>query len=259
MPLTRTSTPHLRALALALCLAMGPGLPAAFGSPSHARAPITWKAASGIEITPELRRHIARVAEIYYAKTRRPLEITSGYRSPRRQADALYTKLAVGGSLAIYNNQALTQPLNKAFREGRKKRWKRDRIVAAMAAVLEAQVAEGHYLSRHMRGLAFDVRSTGMSGRQRQAFLAAVREAGDMRVIHESRPPHYHVEILKPDGVDTRRSPQPTRTRAADSASDPNDPEPVIDAPAGAPVTPPRPLEDPARPDQPTDRVEAQP
>jgi len=166
--------------------------------PAQARPKPTWKQAPGIEITAELRPHIEAVARLYFEKTRRPLEITSGYRSPRRQAEAMYVKLAVGGSLALYKRQDLTRPLLDAYRQGRKKRWKKDRIVAAMADVLQSQVDRGQFLSRHMRGLAFDVRSTGMSARQRQALLAAVREVGQMRIIHERRPPHYHIEVIIP-------------------------------------------------------------
>lgn len=190
--------PHARPIAPMPRLLLALLLAASLAAPVAARPKPTWRQAPGIEITPELRPHIEAVARIYFEKTRRPLEITSGYRSPRRQAEAMYVKLAVGGSLALYKRQDLTRPLLDAYRQGRKKRWKKDRIVAAMAEVLQSQVDRGQYLSRHMRGLAFDVRSTGMSARQRQALLAAVREVGRMRIIHERRPPHYHIEVIVP-------------------------------------------------------------
>ncbi|HRE87657.1 MAG TPA: hypothetical protein PK095_00840 [Myxococcota bacterium] len=191
MPDARPPAPMLRLL-LALLLITS------LAGPATARPRPTWRQAPGIEIKAELRPHIEAVARIYFEKTRRPLEITSGYRSPRRQAEAMYVKLAVGGSLALYKRQDLTRPLLDAYRQGRKKRWKKDRIVAAMAEVLQSQVERGQYLSRHMRGLAFDVRSTGMSAKQRQALLAAVREVGQMRIIRERRPPHYHIEVIIP-------------------------------------------------------------
>lgn len=218
-------------LSLVLLLAVSQSL-----SPGDANAKprITWRAVPGIDITPELRRHIDAVAALYFAKAKRPLEITSGYRSPRRQADAMYTKLAVGGSLGLYKNQALTVPLTKAYREGRKKRWKRDRIVDAMAKVLEAQVSQGQYLSRHMRGLAFDIRSTGMTARQRQHLLAAIREVGQMRIILERRPPHFHVEIMKPKASNAAAPNTPDATPRPDAPDGPN-------APGGLRVEPPPP------------------
>ena len=193
----RSAPRSVASLLLVLLVAFAPQVEA-----KARRSPRTWIARDGIELNDLIRDRVSAVAAIYYAKTKRTLEVTSGYRSPSRQADAMYGKLVAGGSLAIYKNQALVAPLMKAYREGRKKRWKRDRIVAAMAAVLADQVERGHYLSRHMRGRAFDLRSSGMSGRQREALRAAIAEVGGMRVIYESKPPHFHVEILpdkKPD------------------------------------------------------------
>lgn len=175
----------------ALGLALAP-LP----SGAHARERPTWIARDGVELNDLLRDKIAAIAAIYHAKTRRTLEVTSGYRSPERQAAALYAKLAVGGSLAIYKNQDLVRPLAKAYRDGRRKRRKKPEIVAAMTAILEEQVARGIYLSRHMKGRAFDLRSLGLSARQRAALRQAIAEVGGMRVILETKPPHFHVEIL---------------------------------------------------------------
>lgn len=194
MTATRITRGFVLLVALAALAAIAPSSTAE----ARSRRPVrpTWQAVEGIELNEILRDKIAAVAAIYHAKTKRTLEITSGYRSPRRQATALYNKLAVGGSLAIYKNQSLVEPLRKAYRDGRKKRWQKERIIAAMADVLEAQVARGIYLSRHMRGRAFDIRSSGLSTRQRAALRAAVAEVGGMRLIYESKPPHFHVEIL---------------------------------------------------------------
>lgn len=148
-----------------------------------------------IELNPLLREAISDVAAIYFKKTKRKLEITSGIRSPSRQADAMYVKLASGGSLAIYGRQALTQPIMAAYREGRKKRWTRERTVAAMANVIKRQMDEGHFLSRHLQGRAFDVRVKGMTGRQRSAFIQAVKQAGGLRLLQETKPPHFHIEL----------------------------------------------------------------
>lgn len=215
----------------------------ALATPAFARE--TWRARGDIELNPILRDKIGEIAARYYAKTKRVLEITSGYRSPSRQAGAMYTKLAAGGSLAIYKNQSLVQPLYKAYREGRKKRWKKDRIVAAMAAVLASQVERGIYLSRHMKGRAFDVRSVGMSGRQRAALRAAIAEVGGLRLLYESKPPHFHIEILETaptpdeggerDDIDAEdEAPAPPEATPQPLPDDP--PRPAPDAPA--PLTP---------------------
>lgn len=204
-----TPTRLLRTLVLALALiGLTSATPAATAE-ARSRRPTrpAWRALDGVELNDVLRARISEVAAIYHAKTRRTLEITSGYRSPHRQATALYNKLAVGGSLAIYKNQSLVEPLRKAYRDGRKKRWKKERIIAAMADVLEDQVGRGIYLSRHMRGRAFDIRSSGLSARQRSALRAAIAEVGGMRLIYESKPPHFHIEILDAGTDDTPDAP----------------------------------------------------
>lgn len=151
-----------------------------------------------VVLNDALRSVIHDIAERYNGKTNRTLEITSGVRTPARQAAAMYTKLRQGSSLALYKKQSLIAPIKKAYREGRKKKLGKDAIVRAMTEVIEGQVARGEFISRHLKGRAFDARSVGLSAKQRGAFLAAAREVGGLRVIVESRPPHFHVEIVGP-------------------------------------------------------------
>ncbi|MFO0746069.1 MAG: hypothetical protein U1F43_10395 [Myxococcota bacterium] len=158
------------------------------------------KLGDDVVLSDDLREVVRAIAQRYHEKTKRTLEITSGVRSPERQAGAMYTKLVVGGSLAIYKRQALTTPILKAYRDGRKKKHKKEEIVKAMAAVIADQVAHGDFISRHLKGRAFDARLHGLTGKQRQAFLAAAKEVGGVRVLIERHPPHFHVELLpKPE------------------------------------------------------------
>lgn len=107
----------------------------------------------------------------------------------------MYGKLMAGGSLSIYRRAGLIEPVRKAFQEGRRKRWKKDRIIAAMAERIADQVEAGKYLSRHLSGRAFDVRSTGMRKKTRATFKRIAREVGGFRVLEEGRPPHFHIEL----------------------------------------------------------------
>ena len=171
-----------------------------------------WKAHDEVVLSPDLRAVISEIAAVYHAKTKRTLEITSGVRTPERQAAAMYKKLAVGGSLALYKRQSLIAPIRKAYRDGRRARHKKEAIIAAMADEIRAQVERGEFISRHLKGRAFDARSVGLTGRQRTAFLTACRESGKVRVIVESKPPHFHVELLDPkppDGASGEPEPEP--------------------------------------------------
>ena len=181
---------------LVVAVVMAADVPAMARPGPGLRGP-AWIARGNIELTPELRTAIDAVARVYREKTKRRLEVTSGYRPAPRQAAAMYAKLKAGGSLAIYRNRRLVDPIIAAYREGRRKKWKREKVIAAMTEVLTAQVARGEHISRHLEGRAFDVRSVGLSKGQRAALMAALAEVGGMRVIHESKPPHYHIEILR--------------------------------------------------------------
>lgn len=182
---------------VALLLALALALP---GKPPKERPAL--KLGDDVILNDDLREVVRAIAERYHDKTGGTLEVTSGVRTPERQANAMYTKLALGGSLAIYKKKALIDPIMKAYREGRKKKWKREATVHAMAAVIAEQVARGDYISRHLRGRAFDARSHGLTAKQRGAFIAAAREVGGVRVLSERKPPHFHVELLPPGKAD---------------------------------------------------------
>jgi hypothetical protein len=161
-----------------------------------ASAPPPYTVSSGVVLTPALEREIGELARAMYKETRHRIHITSGVRPPRAQARAMYGKLMAGGSLSIYRRAALVEPIRKVYREGKKKRWKKERIIAAMAAELQGQVDAGRFLSRHLAGRAFDVRSTGMRKKTRATFRRVAREVGGLRVLEEGRPPHFHLEVL---------------------------------------------------------------
>ncbi|MCC6622353.1 MAG: hypothetical protein IT385_13910 [Deltaproteobacteria bacterium] len=207
---------------LTLALAIVPGRPGERPA---------WRAHDEVLLSPELRETIGKIAAIYHAKTKRTLEITSGVRTPERQAAAMYDKLRAGGSLALYKRQSLVAPISKAYREGRRKKQPRAVVVAAMAEVIRGQVERGEFISRHLKGRAFDARSAGLSGKQRGAFLAACREVGGVRVIVESRPPHFHVELLppKPPPPTAEEPPEATTPETAPPEPPPEDDEPDLE------------------------------
>lgn len=153
----------------------------------------------GIVLNSIIKTKAEAIGAHYLKATRRRIHLTSGVRPPERQARAMYQKLRAGGSLGVYRRQDLVRPIRDAYLHGRRKRLGRDRTVAAMAEVLRDQVARGELLSSHLSGQAFDVRSLGMTRRQKAAFLTAVRRAGGVRVIEEKRPPHFHLEVVDAD------------------------------------------------------------
>lgn len=125
-----------------------------------------------------------------------PLHLTSGVRTATAQARALKTKRARVGT----KEERKYDDLRKLYVRGNG-----PKIVAAllavpntvsdMAAVLQRFMDQGIYLSRHMRGDAFDLRvrrgSVPFNATERRAIIEAVKRLGG-KALDEGD--HIHVE-----------------------------------------------------------------
>lgn len=121
-----------------------------------------------------------------------PLTVTSGYRTPSEQASAMLKKFAYAESKGkpgaeelhdIYGDDAAVDLLLRV-----------PRSVEAWAAEIERLVAAGHSFSRHMRWGALDLSIRDLTSAQLDQVKAAVKSLGG-RYLHESLPPHLHVDI----------------------------------------------------------------
>lgn len=114
-----------------------------------------------------------------------PLHVTSGVRTATAQARALVTKRAQAGDAgvrALYGQKDLIDEILAV-----------PATTEAMAKVLYAQMARGRFLSRHMRGDAFDLRRTNLTQEQAQIVNDAAKAMGAKPLI-EDDPPHIHIE-----------------------------------------------------------------
>jgi hypothetical protein len=120
--------------------------------------------------------------------------ITSGTRTPREQADAMYQKIRLGQRLTrLYADADAATEIQAAYRAHQ--RAGRDACVGAMARVITAQMARGLFISRHLHASAVDVRSRDMTRRQRRTFVAVVAQFPQIELIDEGVPPHFHLEL----------------------------------------------------------------
>ena len=115
-----------------------------------------------------------------------PLHVTSATRTPERQAAALVEKRKLGEDLRkLYrSNPDIADALMRA-----------PNTTAGMAAVIRHYMNQGRYLSRHMRGDAFDLRSRNLTVAQRNQIIATAQQMG-AKAIYETRPPHIHIERI---------------------------------------------------------------
>ena len=72
--------------------------------------------------------------------------------------------------------------------------------VEAMAAAIREQVNKGEYVSKHLSGYAFDVRSRIMSDCEKKSFEAVIKEVlgsadSSHLLTNEPGEPHFHVQF----------------------------------------------------------------
>lgn len=186
-------SPHrfIPAVVLASLLLAGVALAA---PPVAARS---YRVLSGVRLTGDVKARVERLGRRYTKKTGRHLVVTSGTRSPLEQAAAMYTKLRRRHNLLrLYRKTALAKQVIRAYRKARRARLGRKATLYAMARVMRAQLARGEYLSLHMRDGAVDIRSRGLSRKQKRVFRRLVRQERDIVLIKEERyPPHFHLEV----------------------------------------------------------------
>ncbi|MCA9669769.1 MAG: hypothetical protein KC503_29445 [Myxococcales bacterium] len=187
----------------------------------------------GVELAPDIELRVRDLARRFYRRFRQRLVITSGTRSPERQARAMYVKLLLGDNLRkLYAQRYPLEQVLRAYRSGferkrikgrlrkprrfwrwsrrYRRRWlKRHRyrreqveshaeIVRRMGDAIARQVKRGVFLSPHLRAGAVDIRSISMNRRERGAFIRLARRQLYVRWIKlERRPPHFHVDILR--------------------------------------------------------------
>lgn len=148
----------------------------------------------GVRLAPEMQATIARIADAFHERTRRDIVITSGTRSAREQAEAMFDKLQLGQPLTrLYRDFDSAYAIQAAYRAHR--RGGRRAAVDAMVRVIDGQVSRGVFISRHLRASAADVRSRDMTRRQRRVFEEVARATRDVSVLAEGTPPHFHLEL----------------------------------------------------------------
>jgi hypothetical protein len=134
---------------------------------------------SAVEMTPYLESAAQQIAD------RLPFDIvvTSGVRTARRQAQAMFTKIELGDDLlAIYSNDSFAQGVMDAYPD-----------------LEEAtQFVQGYFDagggSSHGRGLGLDLRTRDQS-ESNIAEMIAVSDALGFRPLREYTPPHLHLTL----------------------------------------------------------------
>lgn len=143
---------------------------------------------SGILISDALRPKLEDFARRYFEATGSKLHVTSGYRPPARQANAMYDLIVNRGQSHVQNLYANQGAVSEILAAYRANSGSRAAAVNAMTRAIERQVANGTYISNHLRSNAIDV-----SANSNAATLRSVAGQVGGRVLNEGD--HYHIEL----------------------------------------------------------------
>ncbi len=110
------------------------------------------------------------------------LLVTSGIRSARGQAMAMFTKIELGEILTdTYRDQVFARAVMAAYPD----------VDLATVAVEEMAARGG---SRHLIGRGVDLRTSNLSTAQRNKLKAAIESMGEY-ALYETTPPHMHISL----------------------------------------------------------------
>jgi peptidoglycan hydrolase-like protein with peptidoglycan-binding domain len=143
----------------------------------------------GILMTDSLKPKLDNMAQKYFELTGQKLQVTSGYRPPARQAAAMFDNMSKPGGVedarSLYADKGAVNEIIRAYQANP---GNREAAVSAMTRVIENQVSNGTYISRHLKSGAADVStSTDID-----ALRSAVSQSGG-RILNEGD--HYHVDL----------------------------------------------------------------
>ena len=121
----------------------------------------------------------------YASRVSFPIVVTSGIRTPRKQAKAMFTKIELGDDLLkIYKDDTFAQKIIDSYPN----LDKAERIVS--------EYAKAGGGSSHLRGMGVDIRTRDLTESQKQELVQAVKDMGDSPLL-ESTPPHLHITLKK--------------------------------------------------------------
>ncbi|MES2522660.1 MAG: hypothetical protein V4617_08190 [Gemmatimonadota bacterium] len=153
------------------------------------------------QVPLQIERAVHDIAEEFYRQTRERLHVTSGSRTPEKQAEAMYVKLELGDDiLSLYRNRTAATAIKAAYDAGKAAAKSRLVIQQDMTAVIAQQVAGGVFISRHLDHGAVDIRTREIPADVMQALRVVIASSPTVRgePIEETTPPHYHLELHPP-------------------------------------------------------------
>ena len=152
---------------------------------------------SSIILPSDIHDKINLIGKEYFEKTRKMLTITSGNRTAKQQAEAMYPNLKAGTLQKYSNKQALKEiqdHYNMTLKN--KPNMTEKEIISELTQIIQYQINLDIYISKHLRRGALDIRSKDMSDEDKKIFIDILKKH---KVAYydetNTQRPHYHLNF----------------------------------------------------------------
>jgi len=149
---------------------------------------------SGVILEANVKLKVKKIADKYYAATQKNIVVTSGTRTSKSQAEAMYGKLAGGDKLTVYKNRIAAQEIKKSYDDAVTAKKLKPQVIQSIRSTIDSQILKKIYISKHLRKGAIDVRSRDMTPNEKIKFKTASIGVAT-KVILEVTPPHFHLQF----------------------------------------------------------------
>ena len=149
---------------------------------------------TGVILEANIKLKVKKFADKYYSSTQKGIVITSGKRTSKSQAEAMYGKLVGGDKLAVYKNRVAAQEIKKSYDDAVTAKKLKPQVIQSIKSTIDSQILKKVYISKHLRKGAIDVRSRDMTPNEKIKFKTAALGVAT-KVILEVTPPHFHLQF----------------------------------------------------------------
>jgi hypothetical protein len=144
---------------------------------------------SSVKVTSKVEAKMAELGKKVFEKLDRKVTFSSGYRGPAKQAQAMYDKIKAGSDLSDYKQKGLAKEIKSAYEANKKNK---EAALSAMTKVIEKQVANGKYVSSHLRSNAVDISSADKDYYEKISKIVTEMKGTS---IYEKKPVHLHIQF----------------------------------------------------------------
>src|ERR1043165_1446725 len=113
------------------------------------------KKSSSVILPPAVEKKVNEIADAFFNRTGKKLVITDGSPTAAEQAVQVFNKI-LANALTIYLNHKAANEIKAAFDLARSQGKPKTEVLKAMTTVIETQMRNKVFLSRHLTGRAFD-------------------------------------------------------------------------------------------------------